>query len=141
MSRNRVASHHQHVGSIPRGLRWVSGRFLTLLVVSAALVQLVPAWTGVSTTRLVDAGSLVNSQSDLTSRSDASGVSLTCSTLSSLSVRVTGGDRKIINDSGAAFVGKWNSILDLCRCESLGASDTDSLARETLVDLNVRLQI
>jgi hypothetical protein len=61
--------------------------------------------------------------------------------LSSFSVRVTGGDRKVVNDSDAAFAGKWNSSLDLCRCESLGASDTEPPARATLVDLNVRLQI
>jgi hypothetical protein len=141
MSRDRDASHHQHVGSIPRGWRWVFGRFLSLLIVSAALVQLIPVWAGVSTAGLVDAGSLVNSQSDLMSRSDAAGFSLTCPTLSSFSVRVTGGDRKVINDSGAAFVGNWNSIRDLCRCESLGASNTAPSVRATLVDLNVRLQI
>ncbi len=141
MSRDRDASRHQHLGSIPRGWRWVSGRFLVLLVISAALFQPVPAWAGISTARMADTGSLLNSQPDLTRQFDATSVGVTCTTVSSLSVRVSDGDRKIVNESGTALVGDWNSIRDLCCCKDRGAFFFETRAHATLVDLNVRLQI
>ena len=141
MAQNQIFLRSILSGKFPHRWSVVLGRMLAMLVVFAALVQVIPVGVGSSLTFAADSEQQTSVCGSLDASTHAAARWSTQSVGACRLVGIASRDAELSQGGFGLISSDLVSLSRLQSCEKQGSVDWDSCCLLTLVDWNVRLQI